>query len=51
MLQNMKSVCTYETLPSCAQSSDSFADILPHRHKHPINLHGTMALLQRNIWL
>jgi len=34
---------TYETLPSCAQVSESFADILHYRHKLQINLHGTMA--------
>jgi len=28
-VKDMKSMCTFKTLPSCAQVSESFADILP----------------------
>jgi hypothetical protein len=35
LLQDMKSMCTYVTLPSCAQVSESFADILPTKTLTP----------------
>ena len=43
LLQDMKSMCIFKTLPLCAQVSDSFAVILQYTQTLKINLHCTMV--------
>jgi len=52
LLQDMKSMCTIHTLPSCAQGTESFAHILQVQAKKIQNkLQGSTALCyERTTW-